>query len=94
MLTPLVHPGWIKKAFLKGVPCMILQCQTCSKVKKFGEWIEIPEGLRELIKDLSIIHTFCPRCEGLTVSSSLEKPVVPTVCVSDLETAEAEALNA
>lgn len=72
---------------------MILQCQTCSRVKKFGEWVEIPEGLRELIKDLRIIHTLCPRCEGLTVPSSLKEPAEPAVCVADLEAAEAEALN-
>jgi hypothetical protein len=55
---------------------LILQCQTCSKVKKFEEWVEVTEGLRELIKDLRIIHTLCPRCEGVAVPSSPKEPAI------------------
>lgn len=54
---------------------MLLQCQSCSKVKKFGEWIEIPEGLRELMKEIRIIPTLCPHCQGMVVSMTTMETV-------------------
>ncbi|MFQ5862694.1 MAG: hypothetical protein ACE5IC_06185 [Candidatus Brocadiales bacterium] len=43
---------------------MILQCQACSKVKKFGEWVEVPEDLSGIIKDIKVIKMLCPQCQG------------------------------
>lgn len=42
---------------------MILQCQGCSKVKKFGSWIDVPEVLGEIIKDVKVIKMLCPGCQ-------------------------------
>ena len=51
---------------------MILQCQGCSKVKKFGSWVDVPEVLGEIIKDVKVIKMLCPECQGnvLSVPSS------------------------
>lgn len=57
---------------------MLLKCQACNKVKKFGEWVEIPEALNEALKDCDVTtNTLCPHCQGNGVSmSSLEQAVV------------------
>ena len=51
---------------------MILQCSACEKVKKFGEWVDVPEGLSELVTgDVTvIIKTLCPRCQNKLLSVS------------------------
>lgn len=48
---------------------MILQCQKCGKVKKFGEWIELSDSLNEMIKDVKVIKMPCPRCQGHVLSA-------------------------
>lgn len=56
---------------------MILQCQACNKVKKFGDWIEVPEGLNGIINDIKVIKMLCPQCQGgVLFVPSLEKVVL------------------
>ncbi len=43
---------------------MILQCQGCNKVKRFGEWIEVPEELCKIMEDIKVIKMLCPQCQG------------------------------
>ena len=43
---------------------VILQCCACSKVRKFGEWVDVPAGLGEVIQEVKVIKTHCPQCHG------------------------------
>lgn len=43
---------------------MILQCCACSRVRKFGEWVDVPLGLGEMIKEVKVVKTHCPQCQG------------------------------
>ncbi len=67
---------------------MIIQCRACSKIKKFGEWIEIPEALHEVIKDVNVTtHTLCPHCQGNVLSMpSLDKVMVKRVGTKAVDT--------
>lgn len=59
---------------------MILQCQTCSRVRKFGDWVDVPEGLGEVLKDVKVVKTLCPRCHGSVLSvPSLDRATLKRV---------------
>ncbi len=59
---------------------MILQCQACSKVKKFGNWVDVPEELIGIIKDVKVIKMLCPQCQGnVLFMPSLDKVVLKGV---------------
>ncbi len=59
---------------------MILQCQACSKVKKFGNWVDVPEELIGIIKDIKVIKMLCPQCQGnVLFMPSLDKAVLKGV---------------
>ncbi len=59
---------------------MILQCQACSKVKKFGNWVDVPEELIGIIKDIKVIKMLCPQCQGnVLFMPSLDKVVLKEV---------------
>ncbi|MEE9584181.1 MAG: hypothetical protein V3W51_01765 [Candidatus Brocadiales bacterium] len=59
---------------------MILQCQACSKVKKFGNWVDVPEELIGIIKDIKVIKMLCPQCQGnVLFMPSLDKVVLKGV---------------
>lgn len=56
---------------------MILQCKACNKVKKFGEWVDVPRDLGEIINDIKVIKMLCPHCQGNALSMpSLEEVVL------------------
>ncbi len=56
---------------------MVLQCQACNKVKKFGKWIEVPESLGEILNDIKVIKMLCPQCQGnVLYAPSLEEVVL------------------
>lgn len=59
---------------------MILQCQTCGKVRKFGDWVDVPAGLGEVMKEVKVIKTLCPQCQGGVVTAqSLGRVVLERV---------------
>lgn len=45
---------------------MIHQCKRCKKIRRFGEWIEIPADFVGIFADLKkakrVIKTVCPSC--------------------------------
>ncbi|MFQ5956162.1 MAG: hypothetical protein ACE5KK_00120 [Candidatus Brocadiales bacterium] len=55
---------------------MILKCQACSRIKKFGEWVEIPEELSEIIEYVKVIKMLCPQCQGNVLSMPSADKVV------------------
>lgn len=66
---------------------MVLQCQACNKVKKFGEWIEVPKDLGEIINDIKVIKMICPQCQGNVLSvPSLEEVMLKRVGTNAVDT--------
>lgn len=49
---------------------MLIQCETCGKVKKYGEWIGPDNELKRVLQDIKIIKTECPNCKGMKADVS------------------------
>lgn len=57
---------------------MVLECKSCNRVKKFGEWIEASFEFKELVREIGvdIVYVVCPHCEEEILSVDVTKELV------------------